>query len=273
MSKSARVYLVGAGPGDPELLTMKAYRLLQSADTVVYDRLVSDEILASVSPAARLVFVGKASGHHSLAQHEINELLVRLTVDGGTVVRLKGGDPFIFGRGSEEALYLKKHSVAFEIVPGITAAQACSAYSGVPLTHRGVARSVQYITGHWRDGDSIALMPETLADQQQTLVVYMGLANLPLVVESVLAAGRPASTPVAVVERGTTNEHRQIIARLDSVINTVRNQNIQPPSLVIIGDVVAMADELAWFDPSAAEATFHQGCIDTTLVANRMAQQ
>lgn len=247
------VSLVGAGPGDPDLLTVKALRLLQSADVIVYDRLVSDQIMALVPQNVRTIFAGKASGHHALDQSEINELLVRLAEEGGNVVRLKGGDPYIFGRGSEEALYLKQHNIGFEVVPGLTAAQACSAYSGIPLTHRGVARSVQYVTGHWRKGDSIDLMAETLMDPQQTLVVYMGLANLGLVVEKLLAAGRSASTPVAIIERGTTRDHRQIVSRLENVIDVVRDQQVKPPSLVIIGDVVAMASELAWFNPDTVD--------------------
>lgn len=253
MNHRPRVYLIGAGPGDPDLLTVKALRLIQSADTVIYDRLISKEILDLIPVGVCKIFVGKATGHHSLDQSEINQLLVQVSRKNRVVVRLKGGDPYIFGRGAEEALVLKQHNIDFEVVPGITAAQACSAYSGIPLTHRGIARSVQYMTGHWQAGEDTDLSASALSDPQQTLVVYMGLANLDLVVEKALSAGRSPDTPAAIIEKGTTPQHRHLISSLKNITKTVRDQQVTPPALVIIGDVVEMATELAWFKPLAEE--------------------
>ena len=249
MKHPALVYLVGAGPGDSELLTVKALRLLQTADTVIYDRLVSKDIIGLIPQGVCKLYVGKATGNHALDQSEINQLLAQLARKNRKIVRLKGGDPFIFGRGGEEALFLKKQGIPFEIVPGITAAQACSAYSGIPLTHRSVARSVQYLTGHWENNADIQVDSNTLADPKQTLVIYMGLANLSHIITKIIDAGRLPETPVAIIEKGTTAQHRQVTCSLITCVKTVQDQEIQPPSLIIIGDVVTFSHQLNWFKP------------------------
>ncbi len=253
MGIQAKVYLVGAGPGDPDLLTVKALRLLQTADTLVYDRLVSREILELIPETVSRIFVGKASSRHTLSQQEINALLVELARKRPGVVRLKGGDPFIFGRGGEEALALARNNIPFEVVPGITAAQACAAYAGIPLTHRGLARGVQFITGHRKDNEALVIDPASVADPDQTLVVYMGLANLPLIVSDLLNAGRAADTPAAMVERGTTSRQRNIVTTIGHLQETVERYAIQSPAMLIIGPVVSLAEELNWFMPWAQE--------------------
>jgi len=253
LEKQEKIYLVGAGPGDPDLLTVKALRLLQTADIVVYDRLVSPEILALIPDAVSRVYVGKATNRHTLNQEEINALLVDLARKRQCVVRLKGGDPFIFGRGGEEALALARNDIPFEVVPGITAAQACAAYAGIPLTHRGLARGVQFLTGHCKDNETLVLDRAALSDAGQTLVIYMGLAHLPQIVGDLVAAGRPGDTPAAVVERGTTARQRNIITTIDELQQAVRQHAISSPAMLIIGPVVALAEELDWFMPWAQE--------------------
>lgn len=250
MSKNnSVVYLVGAGPGDPDLLTVKALRLMQQADVIVYDRLVSQPILELIPHGTQRVYVGKAPGKHHMGQDEINSLLLNLAKSNRKVVRLKGGDPFIFGRGSEEAQYLVQNGVDFEYVPGITAAAACSAYAGIPLTHRGMARSVRLITGHCRADQPLELNWESLADKQTTLVFYMGIASLPQLREELIKAGLSASTPAAAIENGTTSIQRRCISTLDNIATDIQTMSIQSPALIIIGDVVSFADELNWFIP------------------------
>lgn len=243
------VYLVGAGPGDPDLLTVKALRLINQADVVVYDRLVSQPIQELIPHGTQRIYVGKAPGKHHMGQDEINSLLLNLAKTSRKVVRLKGGDPFIFGRGSEEAQYLVQHGVDFEYVPGITAAAACSAYAGIPLTHRGMARSVRLITGHCRSDQPLELNWQSLADKQTTLVFYMGIANMPQLREELIKAGLPASTPAAAVENGTTSAQRRCISTLDKIATDIKTMSISSPALIIIGDVVSFADELNWFTP------------------------
>ena len=249
----AKVYLVGAGPGDPDLLTVKALRLLQTADTVVYDRLVSREILELIPHTVARIFVGKATSRHTLSQQEINALLVDLARKRPNVVRLKGGDPFVFGRGGEEALALARNNIPFEVVPGITAAQACAAYAGIPLTHRGLAQGVQFITGHRKDNEALVINPASVADPDQTLVVYMGLASLPQIVSELLNAGRAADTPAAIVERGTTSRQRNIVTRLEHLQEAVERHAIRSPAMLIVGPVVSLAEELDWFIPWVQE--------------------
>lgn len=253
MGIQAKVYLVGAGPGDPDLLTVKALRLLQTADTVVYDRLVSREILELIPQAVSRIFVGKATSRHTLSQQEINALLVDLARKRPNVVRLKGGDPFVFGRGGEEALALARNNIPFEVVPGITAAQACAAYAGIPLTHRGLAQGVQFITGHRKDNEALVINPASVADPDQTLVVYMGLASLPQIVSELLNAGRAADTPAAIVERGTTSRQRNIVTRLEHLQEAVERHAIRSPAMLIVGPVVSLAEELDWFIPWVQE--------------------
>ena len=243
------VYLVGAGPGDPDLLTVKALRLIQNADVIVYDRLISNDILELIPSGIQKIYVGKSSGQHHMGQHEINKLLCTLAKTKRNIVRLKGGDPFIFGRGSEEAQYLVEHNVAFEYIPGITAAIACSAYAGIPLTHRGVARSVRLITGHCKADQALDLNWKSLADPQTTLVFYMGLANLNQLREQLINAGLPKTTPAAAIENGTTQAQRRCISTLIDLPDAMQTMNIQSPALIIIGEVVNFADQLDWFTP------------------------
>ena len=249
--KQACVYLVGAGPGDPDLLTVKARRLLLEADVVVYDRLVSPAILDIIPPGASRIYVGKASGRHSMPQEEINDLLLTLARKGHRVVRLKGGDPFVFGRGSEEARHLARHGIRFEVVPGITSAAACSAYAGIPLSHRGLARGVRFITGHCRADQPLDLDWQGLADARTTLVIYMGLANLAQIRAGLLDAGMDPATPAAFVENGTTPRQRRVLSTLDALQRDCERHGVQPPALIIIGAVVNFAEELDWFIPSA----------------------
>ncbi len=245
-----KVYLVGAGPGDPDLLTVKAMKLLQCADVVVLDRLVSPEIIELVNSRSVLHHVGKRSRHHTMDQADISDLLVSLSRQYNCVVRLKGGDPFIFGRGGEEALVLAEAGVSFEIVPGITSAQACAAYAGIPLTHRGVARSVQFITGHFMKNAPLDLSYNLIADPSQTLVVYMGLENAQTIVDTLLKAGRSPATPVAVVENGTTPRQRKFSTSLAELPGLLQACSIVAPAMLIIGDVVLLSNELEWFLPS-----------------------
>lgn len=242
---SGKVFLVGAGPGDPDLLTVKARRLIEEAEVVVYDRLVSEAILDLVPKGAARIFVGKESARHSLPQSETNVLLEKLAKARRRVVRLKGGDPFVFGRGGEEATHLARAGIAVEIVPGITAGSGCAAAAGIPLTHRGLATSVRFVTGHCRNDLPLDLNWESLADPDQTLVVYMGLAHIEEISERLIAAGLPRDTPVAAIARGTTHEQRIIEADLEMIAVKVREAPLSAPILFVIGKVVTLRAELA----------------------------
>ena len=238
------VAIIGAGPGDPELLTVKAMRLLREADAVVYDRLVSDAVRDFIPAGAMQVFVGKSRNNHPTPQDEINDLIVRLARGGHRVVRLKGGDPFVFGRGSEEAEYLALHGIPVAIVPGITAASGCASAAGIPLTHRGLATGVRFVTGHrCRDGE-LDLNWASLADPETTLVVYMGLANLPTIRDRLIAAGLPGTTPAAAIASGSTPDERICCTTLAGLPELVVTEDLKPPVLMVIGRVVALAD--AW---------------------------
>ena len=253
MTTNTKVYLVGAGPGDPDLLTVKALRLIQSADVLVYDRLVSAEILQLIPDAVTRIYAGKATRQHTLSQVKISQLLVELAQNNRCVVRLKGGDPFVFGRGAEEALVLSRHHIPFEVVPGVTAAQACAAYAGIPLTCRGLAQGVQFITGHYKDNETLNIDPAVLSDPEQTLVVYMGLGNLSLIVRDLLAAGRSKDTPAAIVEQGTTPRQRRVLTSIGELQQAARQHAISSPALLVIGSVVTLAEELDWFTPWVEE--------------------
>lgn len=250
-SRIGRVALVGAGPGDPELLTLRAARLISNADTLVIDHLVGDGIVDLARPDAEHIYVGKESGHHTVPQEEINRLLVRLANEGKTVVRLKGGDPFIFGRGGEELEELVAAGIPFEVVPGITAACGVGAYAGIPLTHRDYAQSVVFSTGHRRAGES-ALDWVALARPHQTAVIYMGVGMLRSHCAALIAHGRDASTPAALVENGTRANQRSVIGTLASLPDKAEAAGIRPPALLIVGEVVALADKLAWFEGTTA---------------------
>ena len=238
------VLIVGAGPGDPELLTVKAARLLGEADVVVYDRLVSGHILDLVPTGATRIFVGKAARHHHMPQDEINELLVNLARSGRRVMRLKGGDPFVFGRGSDEAVHLAKNGIPFEVVPGVTAAAGCAAYAGIPLTHRGMAKGLRFITGHRQDDQDLDIDWKTLADPETTLVVYMGLRNVARICGELLAAGMPPDMPAVAIEKGTTPEQRIVTSTLAALPAAIKEAGLGAPTLVIIGRVVALAEIL-----------------------------
>ena len=251
--ETPQVYLVGAGPGDPELLTVKALRIIKSAEILIYDRLVSEEIVELASPRAQRIFVGKADGFHPVPQGRINALLVGLARSGGTVVRLKGGDPFVFGRGSEEAEELRRYGIPFEVIPGITAASGCLAEIGIPLTHRDLATGVRLVTGH-RCGDGpLDLNWKSLADPDTTLVLYMALANLPEISARLIAAGLPANTPAAAVCGGTTPKRRMCTCTLADLPAKVEEAGIVAPALVVIGRVAALAEPNADRSAEAAE--------------------
>lgn len=236
------VFLVGTGPGDPELLTLKAVKVIQSADLLLYDRLVSNDVLDLVGPDARLLYVGKTAGYHSRTQEEIHELLLNFAEAGATVVRLKGGDPLVFGRGGEEMDFLQQQGIQVKIVPGITAASGIAAELGIPLTHRGVATSVRFLTGHSRKGGTDPLfVAENAADPDSTLVVYMGLSTLPSLALKLMHHGLPPDTPAAAVERGTTPQQRTVFAQLKDLADEIKAAELVSPTLIVIGKVVSLS--------------------------------
>ena len=252
-AQHGEVYLVGGGPGDPDLLTFRALRLMQQCDVCVYDKLVSKEVMELVRRDAELIYVGKARDRHTLPQEEINQLLVRLAKDGKRVLRLKGGDPFIFGRGGEEIETLMEHGVPFQVVPGITAANGVSAYAGIPLTHRDYAQSCIFTTGHLKPkSDQTEAVVEldwpALTRPNQTVVIYMGLVGLDQICAKLMAHGLPANTPAAVVQQGTTIRQRVVVGDLSNLAVKVNAAELKPPCLIIVGEVVKLREKLAWFE-------------------------
>jgi uroporphyrin-III C-methyltransferase/precorrin-2 dehydrogenase/sirohydrochlorin ferrochelatase len=250
-----RVYLVGAGPGDPELLTLRADRLLREADVVVYDQLVSPAVLERVGAQAEQIYVGKKESQHSLPQADINGLLVQLAHQGKSVVRLKGGDPFIFGRGGEEAQALVGAGVHFEVVPGVTAAAGVGAYAGIPLTHRDYAQSCLFTTGHLKDGN-VHLDWAHLVRPNQTVVIYMGLGALAEICRQLVAHGQGSSTPTAVIENGTTEQQRVLVGTLADIASQVQAYGFKSPSLIIVGEVVRLREKLQWFEAARERENF-----------------
>ncbi|MFT4938472.1 MAG: uroporphyrin-III C-methyltransferase/precorrin-2 dehydrogenase/sirohydrochlorin ferrochelatase [Paraglaciecola sp.] len=246
MPTKGEVYLVGAGPGDPDLLTFRALRLMQKADVVVYDRLVSPEVMELVRRDAEKIYVGKAKSKHTIPQDQINELLVNQALAGNRVVRLKGGDPFIFGRGGEEIETLIEKGVSFQVVPGITAASGAASYAGIPLTHRDHAKSVVFATGHLRD-NSINLNWPSLAQQDQTIVFYMGLTGLPIICQKLVEHGMPSTTQIAMVQSATTSQQKVVTGTLEDIQRKAELANIQAPALIIVGSVVSLHKKLNWF--------------------------
>ena len=255
--QAGEVYVVGAGPGDPELLTLKALQLMQQADVVVYDYLVSEEIMQLVRRDAELICVGKKAGAHSVAQEETNALLIRLALEGKKVCRLKGGDPFIFGRGGEEIQALLPHNIAFQVVPGVTAAAGCAAYAGIPLTHRDYAQSVQFVTGHCRP-DGTEPDWHSMSKSNQTLVIYMGLMKAAHIQQQLTTAGRSGKTPVAIIENGTRREQRIVTGELDNLAALVQQHQVSSPALLVIGEVVSLQQDLHWFGQKPQSAVFSQ---------------
>ena len=249
-----RVYLVGAGPGDPEPLTLRAVRLLQQAQVVVYDHLVSSAVLEFVSPKAQRIYAGKRRNEHTLRQEEINTLLISLANEGKQVVRLKGGDPFIFGRGGEELQALAAQGIDFEVVPGVTAASGVASYAGIPLTHRDYAQSCIFVTGHLKNGTADLDWP-SLVRLNQTVVIYMGLGGLPEICRQMMAHGAAPNLPIAVVQDGSIASQKVVTGTLIDMPDRVARAGLKSPCLTIIGNVVKLHDELAWFKPPVALTT------------------
>ncbi|CAM3001517.1 siroheme synthase CysG [Pseudoalteromonas distincta] len=257
------VYVVGAGPGDPELLTLKALQLMQQADVVVYDFLVSDEIMELVRRDADLICVGKRLGDHSVVQEDTNQMLVDLAKQGKKVCRIKGGDPFIYGRGGEEVQVLAANNVNYQIVPGITAAAGCSAYAGIPLTHRDHAQAIQFVTGHCKK-DGQELDWQSLAKPNQTLAIYMGVIKSPHIQSELLKHGRKADTPVAIIENGTRKNQRVVTGQLGELADLIQRNSIISPALLIIGEVAALHSQLAWFGKNEQTSSFAQPLTDVS---------
>lgn len=265
MPPQGEVYLVGAGPGNPDLLTFRAMRLMQQADVVVYDRLVSPEILDLVRRDAVRIYAGKERSHHVMKQESINQLLVRLAQEGKRVLRLKGGDPFIFGRGGEEIETLASYRITFQVVPGITAASGVAAYAGIPLTHREYAQSCIFVTGHLKD-NSIDLDWATLARPNQTIVIYMGLLGLAILCQQLIDHGLISETPAAIIQQGTTQNQKVVTGTLDTLPELAQANNLRAPTLIIVGKVVQLHDKLAWFDP---DGKISQGAILPMATENK----
>lgn len=250
-----KVWIVGAGPGDPDLLTLRAYNAINSADLILFDHLVSEEIRHLFPPSVPAFYVGKRKGHHSIAQQDLNMLLIKKARAGQSICRLKGGDPFIFGRGGEELLSLLRAGVDAEVIPGITAASGCSTYAGIPLTHRGLAQGCTFITGHGEHDLNINW--QALASVKHTLVFYMGLSRAQLITDELTAHGMAENTPAAIIENGCRDDQRVFIGSLNQVAQMIRDNHVESPALIVVGDVVSLAEQ---FNPQviAAQLAFDQ---------------
>ncbi|KEK23688.1 uroporphyrinogen-III C-methyltransferase [Bacillus gaemokensis] len=243
-----KVYIVGAGPGDPDLISVKGVKCIEKADVILYDRLVNKELLAYAKPDADLIYCGKLPNYHTMKQETIHAFLVKYAKKGKVVTRLKGGDPFVFGRGGEEAEALAKHGIPFEIVPGITAGIAASAYAGIPVTHRDASASFAVVTGHRKEGTEEEVKWENLAKGVDTLAVYMGVSNLPYICEQLLKYGKKEDTPAAIIEWGTTSLQRTVTGTLGTIVAIAKNEQIQNPSMIVIGEVVRFREKIHWFE-------------------------
>ncbi len=244
-----KVYLVGAGPGDPKLITVYGLECIQKSDVIAYDRLVNPKLLEYAKDTAELIFCGKLPGKHHLIQDEIHTLLVNKAMEGKTVTRLKGGDPFVFGRGGEEAEVLVEHGIPYEIVPGVTAGIAASAYAGIPVTHRDYGTSFAIVTGHGRaDKGADHLNWPALATGIDTIAFYMGVGNLAYICQQLIAHGRKAETPVAIIERGTTEKQRTITGNLETIINLAAQESIENPAMILVGEVVQLREKIKWYE-------------------------
>lgn len=248
-----KVFLVGAGPGDPDLITVKGLRCIQEADVILYDRLINDELLKNARPDAELIFCGKLPNYHVLQQETINHFLVSHAKKGKTVTRLKGGDPFIFGRGGEEAEALVKHGLPFEIVPGISSGVAAPAYAGIPLTHRNYSGSVAFVTGHRKKEPIDDIKWEALAKGIDTLAIYMGVSQLPFITEQLMRFGKDVSTPVALIHWGTTPEQKTVVGTLGDIVRKAQESGIENPTMIVVGEVVKLREQLQWFEQTVAK--------------------
>lgn len=244
-----KVYIVGAGPGDPDLITVKGKRCIETADVILYDRLINPELLEYAKSDADLIYCGKLPGYHTMKQETINHFLIKFAMNGKIVTRLKGGDPFVFGRGGEEAESLKTHGIAYEIIPGITSGIAASAYAGIPVTHRKISSSVAFVTGHGCDESKDDIEWDALARGVQTLVVYMGMKHLPEICRKLMASGKAASTPVALVHWGTKEDQVSVTGTLETITAVAEQKAIENPTIIVIGDVVRLREQLMWFEP------------------------
>lgn len=256
--QAGEVALVGSGPGDAELLTIRALRFIEQAEIAIYDRLVSDEIMALLPADCERLYVGKEQAKHCVPQDRINELLLQYAQQGKRVLRLKGGDPFIFGRGGEEAQYLLKNGVSCHLCPGITAASGCTTYAGIPLTHRGVAQGCTFITGHMQNDGQLNLPWQSLSDSSQTIVFYMGINTLPSITEQLIKHGRNANTPAALIRKGTQPEQQIFRGKISNLAALVAEHKITPPTLIVIGDVVNQLTDVALAKPGFLDADNYQ---------------
>ncbi|MCQ6282590.1 uroporphyrinogen-III C-methyltransferase [Bacillus sp. EB600] len=245
--EKGKVYIVGAGPGDPDLITIKAVKCLGLADVIVYDRLVNPVLLQYGKRDAEFIYCGKAPGNHCVPQEGINQLLVEKSLTGKTVVRLKGGDPFIFGRGGEEAEVLVQSGIEFEIIPGITSGIAAPAYAGIPVTHRELGRSFAVVTGHCISGKPDKIQWKYLAKGVDTLAIYMGIKNLPYICQQLSTYGKNPQTPIAIIEQGTTGYQRTVCGTLGTIVEIAEKEQVTNPAMIVIGEVVKLSEKLSWF--------------------------
>ncbi|POZ55181.1 Uroporphyrinogen-III C-methyltransferase [Lysinibacillus sphaericus] len=253
-----KVFIVGAGPGDVDLITVRGLRCIEQADVILYDRLVNKELLAYAKKGAKLIFCGKLPNRHAMIQEHINHSLVSYAQQGFIVTRLKGGDPFVFGRGAEEAEVLAQHHIPFEVIPGITSGIAAPAYAGIPVTHRDLSSSFAMVTGHMREGKDDGIQWESLAKGIDTLAIYMGVGNLPYIQQQLLRYGRDAQTPVALIHWGTCAQQKTVLGTLATIVDVVQQEKIQNPSMIVIGKVVTLREKIQWFEEVCPQMPFKE---------------